>query len=93
MADWIPLNGVRLQVKQCADGWGWSAWETQALGTWQPLATPAPENLRRRFRTRERAVEFFDLLAQLVEDTQVESESVDGLTSSTTSKEPGQRAR
>jgi hypothetical protein len=44
MSEWIPNEGVRLQVKQFEDGWGWSAWEAQVLGTWRPLGTPAPEN-------------------------------------------------
>ena len=84
MSDWIPLNGVRLRVKQFEDGWGWSAWETQTLGTWRPLGTPAPENLRRRFRTQERAVEFLELLAQVMVETPIEAESLDRLTNSTT---------
>ena len=84
MGEWIPKNGVRLQVKQFEDGWGWSAWETQVLDTWRPLGTPAPENLRRRFRTRERAVEFFDLLAELIAETPIDATSLDGLTNSTT---------
>jgi hypothetical protein len=93
MSEWIPNNGVRLQVKQFEDGWGWSAWEAQVLGTWRPLGAPASENLRRRFRTRERAVEFFDLLAQVMAETLIAPESLDGLTNSTTSKPPDQRAR
>jgi hypothetical protein len=92
MSEWIPLNGVRLQVKHCEDGWGWSAWETQTLGTWRPMRTPAPENLRRRFRTRERAVEFFDLLAQLMGETPIEAASLEGLTNSTTRKRSDQSA-
>ena len=84
MSEWIPHNEVRIQVKQFEDGWGWSAWETQTLGTWRPLGTPAPENLRRRFRTRERAVEFFDLLAELIAETPIDATSLDGLTNSTT---------
>lgn len=93
MSEWIAFNKVRLQVKQFEDGWGWSAWEALTLGTWQPLCAPAPENLRRRFRTRERAAEFFDLLAQLMAETLIAPESLDGLTNSTTSKPPDQRAR
>jgi hypothetical protein len=61
------------------NGWGWSAWETQTLGTWRPLGMPAPENLRRRFRTPERGVEFFDLLAQVMAATPVEAENLDGM--------------
>jgi hypothetical protein len=93
MSEWIPNEGVRLQVKQFEDGWGWSAWEAQVLGTWRPLGTPAPENLRRRFRTRERAVEFFDLLAQVMAATQIETGSLDGLTNSATRKQSDQSAR
>ena len=83
MSEWIPRNGVRLHVKHFDDGWGWGAWETQTLGTWRPLDTPAPENLRRRFRTQERAVEFFELLAQVMVETPIAPESLDGLTNST----------
>lgn len=93
MSEWIAFNKVRLQVKQFENGWGWSAWEAQVLGTWQALGTPAPENLRRRFRTRERAVEFFDLLAQVMAETPIEAGSFSRPTNSTTGKLPNQRAR
>jgi hypothetical protein len=93
MSEWIPNNGVRLQVKRFEDGWGWSAWEAQVLGTWRPLGTPAPENLRRRFRTRERAVEFFELLAQVMAATPIEAGSLARPTSSTKAKPPDQSAQ
>jgi hypothetical protein len=38
MNEWIVNNGVRLQVEQFEDGWGWSAWETEKLGTWRLIA-------------------------------------------------------
>ena len=67
--EWINQSrSFRLEIEQFADGWGWSSWQELSGGVWRPLPNPAAENLRRRFRFRSHAEEFFCLMAEILAD-------------------------
>lgn len=67
--EWVNQSrSFRLELEHFADGWGWSSWQELSAGGWQPLPTPAVENLRRRFRFRPQAEEFFCLMAEILAD-------------------------
>ena len=67
LTPWIDLGrGIRLQLTQGTDGWGWHDWQhiTRRDG-WQPCGPPDPEDVARRFSSPTQAVRFFRLLAGL----------------------------
>jgi len=68
-ADSNAAARIRLQLRHCADGWGWKAWEEWVGGTWRALDTPALHHQRRRFRTQQDAERFFHLLAEFLSET------------------------
>jgi hypothetical protein len=59
-------GGIRLQLREFADGWGWHAWEeiTRRSG-WQPCRPPVAQDVARRFDTPAQAAHYFGLLARL----------------------------
>jgi hypothetical protein len=63
---WTTTDKFRVGVEQFNDGWGWHAWETLTDEGWRSLFTPTLDNARRRFRTHERAGEFFLVLAEII---------------------------
>ncbi len=66
MTHWMTTNKFRVAIEQFNDGWGWHAWEALTDEGWRPLFTPTMDNARRRFRTHERAGEFFLVLAEII---------------------------
>jgi hypothetical protein len=66
MTHWMTTDKFRVGVEQFNDGWGWHAWEALTDEGWRPLFTPRLDNARRRFRTHERAGEFFLVLAEII---------------------------
>jgi len=65
-SQWIDLGyGVRLQLNQFEDGWGWSAWERITANGWRALPAPSAEDVARRFSVLPRAEIFFHRLMLL----------------------------
>lgn len=66
-AQWADLgHGIRLQLRQCEEGWRWRSWEQMTRTGWQALPTPARQDVAFRFSTQPRAEFFFQHLALLL---------------------------